>query len=57
MQENLLQTTWQSSDGKLFRVVDVQGNTVWYTRDENTYSCLIEAFKQRFRKLENYQYE
>jgi hypothetical protein len=57
MQEKLLQTRWRSNNGKIFQVVDVQDDTVWYVGDGRTYSCLIGAFKQRFKKVENYQYE
>ena len=44
----LVGTTWRSWDGRLFRVVDVQDDTVWYTRNDTTYSCTVEAFLARF---------
>jgi hypothetical protein len=54
MQKNLVNTTWSSADGKLFRVVDVQDDTVWYTRNDTTYYCPMAAFKSRFFITENY---
>ena len=54
MQKTLVNTTWSSADGKLFLVVDVQDDMVWYTRNETTYSCPIGAFKARFFITENY---
>ena len=55
--KNLVDTLWQSIDGRVFQITDVQGDWVWYVRNENTYSCLLEAFKQRFRLMENEQYD
>ena len=52
--KNLVGTTWASADGKLFRVIDVRDNVVWYVRNETTYSCPIAAFKSRFFITENY---
>ena len=57
MQKNLLNTLWQSIDGKIFQITDVQGDWVWYVSGNMSYSCLLEAFKQRFKPLENEQYD
>ena len=57
MQKNLLNTLWQSIDGKIFQITDVQGDWVWYVSGNMSYSCLLEAFKQRFRPLENPQHD
>ena len=46
--KNLVGTTWRSWDGRLFRVVDVQDNTIWYTNNYTKYSCTPEAFLARF---------
>ena len=51
--KNLVNTTWSSPDGKLFRVVKVQNNMVWYARDDVTYSCTLAAFESRFFITEN----
>jgi hypothetical protein len=53
MQTDLVNTTWSSADGKLFRVVDVQHNMVWYAGNDTTYSCTLSAFKSRFFIMEN----
>ena len=57
MQKNLLNTLWQSIDGRIFQITDVQGDWVWYVSGDMSYSCLLEAFKQRFIPLENPQYD
>jgi hypothetical protein len=44
----LVGTVWRSWDGRLFCVVDVQDNTVWYTNNDTRYSCTVEAFLARF---------
>ena len=56
-------TLWGSSDSKKFRVIsvtEVEGNTWVHYRDElpgfdqskaREYSCYVESFEQRFRKL------
>jgi hypothetical protein len=44
----LVGTVWRSWDGRLFRVVDVQDNTIWYTNNDTKYSCTTEAFLARF---------
>ena len=49
----MIDTRWQSLDGREFYVVDVQGDWVWYRHKDTTYHCLIEAFKQRFKRIEN----
>jgi hypothetical protein len=46
--KNLVGTTWRSWDGQVFRVVDVRDDTVWYTRNDVTYSCTVQAFLARF---------
>jgi hypothetical protein len=53
--KNLVGTTWASADGKLFRVVDVRDDVVWYTRNDITYSCTVEAFLARFFITESEQ--
>jgi hypothetical protein len=55
--KTLLNTQWLSLDGRIFDVVDQQGDWVWYTRNGLTYSCLTGAFQQRFTLLENQQYD
>ena len=44
----LVGTVWRSWDGRLFRVVDVRDDTVWYTNNDTKYSCTLEAFQSRF---------
>jgi len=44
----LVDTVWRSWDGRLFRVVDVQDHTIWYTNNDTKYSCTLEAFLARF---------
>ena len=46
--KNLVGTVWRSWDGRLFRVVDVQDNIIWYTNNDTKYSCTLEAFQSRF---------
>ena len=46
--KNLVGTTWRSWDGRLFHVVDVQDDTIWYTNNDTKYSCTTEAFQSRF---------
>jgi hypothetical protein len=46
--KSLVGTVWRSWDGRLFRVVDVQDDTVWYTNNDTKYSCTLEAFLARF---------
>ena len=57
MQEKLLYTRWQSIDGKLFQITQVQDDWVWYSSGNASYSCRLEAFKQRFTLLENLYYD
>ena len=44
----LVGTVWRSWDGRLFRIVDVQDDTIWYTSNDTKYSCTAEAFLARF---------
>jgi hypothetical protein len=53
--KNLIGTTWRSWDGRLFRVVNVHNDTVWYTNNETKYSCTLEAFLARFFITESEQ--
>ena len=52
------QKKFVSHDGKIFTVEEVcqtpAGLTVFYTResDNEKFSCLIDAFSERFRELE-----
>ena len=46
--KSLAGTVWRSWDGRLFRVVDVRDNTIWYTNNDTKYSCTVQAFLARF---------
>lgn len=41
---------WIDQNCKIFVVVSVQDNMVYYVADQITYSCTMQAFQERFRE-------
>lgn len=42
---------WSDEKGNVFVVASIQDDVVFYINNQNTYSCLIEAFQERFSEL------